>query len=262
MDISRIIALLRSEVKAAQEELNLAISFHEAWKPAAFDADLHARMGESFATNTFLIVRSALRREMLLALARLWDRSSDAVGMKSIADKLRDNHVLGTLAAECEAYWISQPTYHCGDAEDFSPEMQAAIDDLVRQDAMRFAREQSASLRCAATEAICVVDSYARGGSKHAVLRHLQTLRNERLAHRQIKQAKAATSATDVEIEAYFQDTCLVVHKFLLSVENVYYDQNEVAEVRRKHAEMFWRGLRGERTEGHPDYKPLAKISD
>ena len=33
--------------------------------------DLHERMGSSYATNTFLVIRSALRRETLLALMRL-----------------------------------------------------------------------------------------------------------------------------------------------------------------------------------------------
>lgn len=51
--------------------------------PMRFDTDLHAGMGESFATNTFMIVRFALRREMLMALNRLWDKDTNAVGMKS-----------------------------------------------------------------------------------------------------------------------------------------------------------------------------------
>ena len=81
------IGSLREQVSAAQQEFDIAIKLHETWKPAAYDQDLHERMGDSFASQTFLVVRMALRREMLLALMRLWDRDSRAVRMKlSIAD--------------------------------------------------------------------------------------------------------------------------------------------------------------------------------
>ena len=77
MDINdpRITAL-RAKVTAAHEEFDMAVTFHEAWKPAAYDSDLHVRMGASYASHTFLTVRTALRREMLLALMRLWDNDS------------------------------------------------------------------------------------------------------------------------------------------------------------------------------------------
>ena len=39
----------------------MAIAFHEVWKPAAYDTDLHARMGVSYATQAFNITRTALR---------------------------------------------------------------------------------------------------------------------------------------------------------------------------------------------------------
>ena len=85
---------LRAKVKAASEEFMQATAYHEAWKPAAYDTDLHARMGMSFATNTFLIVRQALRREMLLALMRMWDNNTKAVSLPSIANALRDERVI------------------------------------------------------------------------------------------------------------------------------------------------------------------------
>ena len=58
---------LRAEVRAALQEFNMAIAFHEVWKPAAYDKSLHERMGVSLATNAFHVVQAALRREMLLA---------------------------------------------------------------------------------------------------------------------------------------------------------------------------------------------------
>jgi hypothetical protein len=58
------IASLREKVNAADQEFDMAVTFHEVWKPAAFDDDLHKRMGASHATNAFLVVRAALRREL------------------------------------------------------------------------------------------------------------------------------------------------------------------------------------------------------
>lgn len=72
----------------------MAIMFHEVWKPATYDESLHNRMGVSYATNAFHIVRAALRREMLLALMRLWDKRREAVRMKSAAEILGDKDVI------------------------------------------------------------------------------------------------------------------------------------------------------------------------
>jgi hypothetical protein len=57
------IASLREKVNAARQEFDMAVTFHEVWKPAAFDEDLHKRMGPSYATNAFFVVREALRRK-------------------------------------------------------------------------------------------------------------------------------------------------------------------------------------------------------
>jgi hypothetical protein len=65
------IANLRKMTTAAQQEFDIAVTFHEVWKPAAYDQDLHGRLGKSYATQAFLITRNALRREMLLS-GRSW----------------------------------------------------------------------------------------------------------------------------------------------------------------------------------------------
>jgi hypothetical protein len=77
------ILALRMKVTAAVEELDTAIAFHEAWKPARHDRAFHLRLGSSHATNTFVVVRQALRRETLLAMMRLWDDDERAVGDES-----------------------------------------------------------------------------------------------------------------------------------------------------------------------------------
>lgn len=106
IDDSKILTL-RAKVRAAHEKFDTAQACHEAWKPAAYDEALHERIGRSFAANTFIVLRQALRREMLLALMRLWDNNSQAVGMKSIANSLQDKRIMDALAAECEAHWAS-----------------------------------------------------------------------------------------------------------------------------------------------------------
>jgi hypothetical protein len=56
-DDPKIVAL-RQKVTAAQQEFDMAVTFHEIWKPAAYDQDLHSRLGESFAAQAVLVTRS------------------------------------------------------------------------------------------------------------------------------------------------------------------------------------------------------------
>ncbi len=225
---AKIVSLLK-QVKAAQHELDMAITFHETWKPVAYDEVLHKRMGESFATQTFLVVRLALRREMLLALMRLWDKNSKTLRMKEfIADILRDQSVVNSLAAD--------RAVRIGMADE--------------KDQMRSDLSQRAS------EAIALVDKYCEGGSHYSVLEKLRRLRHERLAHRFIE-ATVATGLdpTDDEIESFYQDNSKLVGLFLSLVAGIAYDANDTAEVYRLYAKFFWAGVRGERTEGHPNYR-------
>jgi hypothetical protein len=217
------IASLRAEVKAAQEEFDLAVTFHEVWKPTAYDEDLHRRMGVSYATNAFLVVQAALRREMLLALMRLWDKQPKAVRMESIAKALRDKRVIDALAADRGA-------------------RLPVAEDQIRQD-----------LRQSADKAIALVDKYSKGGSHYTVREKLQTLRHHRLAHRQIRLAAATgADATDGEVESFYQDISELILLLLRVAEANADNQKDTAGVYRHHATLFWAGVRGEQTEGHP----------
>jgi hypothetical protein len=226
------IASLQKQVKAAQQEFDMAITFHETWKPAANDEDLRKRMGTSFATQTFLVVRLALRREMLLALMRLWDNDDRNVRMElSIANVLRDQSVVRALAvarAACiGADWEDQMRSH-----------------LNRQ----------------ASEAIGLVEKYSKAGSHYATLEKLRRLRNQRLAHRPVKEVAATgVDPTDEEIESFYQDNSKLVSLLLSLVAGVAYDPKDTAEVARFYAKFFWAGVRGERTEGHPNYRAPPK---
>ena len=122
---------LRESVNAAQQEFDMAVMFHETWKPTAYDDDLHRRMGTSYATHTFKVVRVALRREMVLALMRLWDTPRHALRLEHIARTLRDPHVIDALATDRAPF----------------PEAK----DLMKQDLAR-----------RAGEAIALIDKYSR----------------------------------------------------------------------------------------------------
>jgi hypothetical protein len=187
-------------------------------------------MGDSFATQTFLVVRLALRREMLLALMRLWDKDVRNVGMElSIANVLRDQSVIHALAVDRVA---------CRGTAGW-------------EDEMRHDLSQSAS------EAIALVEKYSDTGSHYATLQNLRRLRNHRLAHRPAKEVAVATGLdpTDEEIESFYQDNSKLVRLLLGLVAGVAYDPNDTAEIARFYAKLFWAGVRGERTEGHPDYR-------
>ena len=227
------IVSLRKSVKAAQEEFDMAVTFHETWKPSAYGADLHLRIGNSFAANTFNVVRLALRREMVLALMRLWDTRRDTVRLEHIAQTLRDGLVIDALA------------------EDRAPFPEAT--GQMKQD-----------LGLRAGEAIALIERYSRGGSHYAVREALQRIRHERLAHRDMTTATAAgASTTDQEIESFYRDNSEIVRLLLSVVNAVAYDPAQTGEVFRRYAAYFWAGVRGERTEGHPNYRArFVRVGD
>jgi AbiU2 len=214
------------------QELDEAIAYHEVWKPTAYDADLHARMGTSFASNAFLVVRHALRREMILALMRLWDNDSRAVNLVRVAKALRS-------ALTMEALTI-QSTARIG---------ISGVLEMVRTE-----------LQQKADAALTLVDRYAVGGSHHHVLKKLRKLRNEQLAHCQLERSPAEEFvAKNEEIEAFLSDMCELMSLLLSVVRGVAYDPKETGNVYRHHASFFWEAARGERTEGHPRYRPAPQ---
>lgn len=224
---------LQGKVKAAQDEAVMASMFHEAWKPAAYDDGLHERLGTSYATHTFISIRTALRREMLLALMRLWDtdRKNRAIGMEFIAKTLRDDQFFSALVLE--------RTRRVGMS---SPHVEVLM------------RETLESKLQKVTE---LIGKYTKGGVHHSVLEKLRILRHEHLAHHQTTPTKATgADANDKEIEAFFDDNMEIVTLLLTLVQGTAFDiSTEVAGVYRNYARYFWVGVRSERTEGHPNYR-------
>lgn len=221
---------MKKAVKAAEDEIVMAVMFHETWKPTAYDEDLHKRMGNSFATHSFQIVRSSLRREMLMALMRLWDKDKRAIRMTNIADKLRHKEFFEALVAK-----------------------RAGSTGLSPNGVNQYMREALKPKRDAVVK---LVQKYSEGGSGFAVIEKLRVLRHERLAHRQTMQSsETRVDASDQEIEAFYEDNLELVSLLLSLVMATAFDLTEAAGVYRHHAKFFWANARGERTEGHPNYR-------
>jgi hypothetical protein len=231
MDINdQQIHSLQLQVKAAQQEFDLAVTFHEVWKPTAYDEGLLNRMGESYSSQAFLVVKIALRREMLLALMRLWDNSKRSVKIHSVANILGKKSVINALAvARIERIGVG--------ISDCEGQMRQHLSDYV-------------------DEVITLVNKYSKGGSHFVVLTKLQTLRNEHLAHRQqVIEVDTEDGATDEEVETFYQDNSTLIKLLLSIVLGVSYDPDDTAKVFRHYAMHFWAGVRGERTAGHPNYR-------
>jgi AbiU2 len=246
------IAALQTKVRAGSEEFNMAIACHEAWKPAAYDAALHERLNQSFAANTFITIRQVLRREMLLALMRLWDNNPKAVGMASIAKSLKDDGLVDALAAACEAQWENGTVFG---QDDVSPEHRAAVEEASREAERAFGWRQAALLRESVAKALALIEKYSKGGSGHDLFQSLRHLRNKRLAHREVASVPRA-DATDEQIEAFYQDMATLIELLRSVAENVCYLPEETANIRRRHAALFWDSVCGERHECHPAYRP------
>lgn len=242
-DIQYDIERLKKMVDVARQEIELAVMFHETWRPAAYDADLHNRIGESYAGNAFLIVRMSLRRELLLALNRIWDTNKKSVRMGLIADRLRDKRLFEAL--------VQHRTQRLGLRSSFAP---SAI------------REALASKR---DKVLALISKYSEGGTAALVLEKLTRVRHAHLAHRELPTAPAGIDqlsqhdaesesvdlATGDEIEEFYQDSLQLISLLLSLVQAHSYDLSQAAKVYQHHAKFFWASLRGERTEGHPAFR-------
>ena len=207
------ITKLQEKVSAARQEFDLAVAFHEIWKPTAYDQDLHGRLGVSYATQALRVIRTALRRELILALIRLWDKDSRAIGMECIANALGNKKVIDALVL--------------ARVDQSSEDLEAIRADLSEK----------------ADKAILLVDKYIEDdGAGNAVYKKLRYLRNERLAHREVKTKVRATGATtiDEEIEEFYQDNSKLVHILLGIFNAMAYDPEDTAKVFGFYASHFW----------------------
>lgn len=223
---------LAAITEAATDEMVMAIMFHETWKPAALDENLHARMGTSFATQSFNIVRIALRREMVMAMMRIWDTNPDSVRMSLVAETLKNKVFIRQLTAR-RASRLGKTT--------------ESIGHLL-----------SDSLETQKRQVLNLIRKYQDGGTGYAALERIRLLRHERLAHRQAVDSPVRIDPSDTEIDALYEDslTLVTLLQSLILGRDFNLDK-EAGCVYRHHASFFWASVRGEQTAGHPNYRPL-----
>lgn len=257
MNTNDAITSLQSQVHAARDEFDFLIACHEAWKPAAYDSALHKRVSHSYAGQTFLVVRSVLRREVLLGLTRLWDDDDRrALRMRFIADCLSRPAVIQKLADKCAAQWGH---IHDLDLSEIPESERAEVIEAAKRSEVAFGRQMAEELRKRAEIAVDIIRKYDQGGSCHSTLKKLRNLRNERLAHRQVKPTPVevrGADATDEEIESFYRDMSELIKLLLSVVLRTSYNTADTAGVFQHYAKFFWASVRGERTEGHPTYRP------
>ncbi|MEX3982798.1 hypothetical protein AB4Y45_27880 [Paraburkholderia sp. EG287A] len=238
MNHAKIIAEVETQVNAAMEEATRAIAFHESWRPMAYDGELHKRMGNSYAGGTFVVIREALRREMLLALLRVWDDQQKSLGLKRTFDALRIPAVLNALI-------VKRVGEHSGSAFDriLAEHIASSCVDYINKAGELF-------------------DRYWKRGEASHVMQHLQVLRNTMLAHNQLApQRITGKDATDDEIEAFYRDTRTIVECLLHAMHATALDMNDTQGVYETYARYFFGAVRGERTEGHPEYhRPMSPL--
>ena len=246
-DTQQDIERLKNIVDTARQEIELAVMFHETWRPAAYDTGLHGRIGTSYAAHAFQIIRLSLRRELLLALTRVWDTNKQAVRMSLIADRLRDRKFFEALVR--------------------FRARRTGLRSRFTHDTMRD------SLTPKRDQVLKLIDKYSVNGTAFEVLNKLKMLRHQHLAHRQLpnapvavvgsdppgqhyKEGETSVWATDDEIETFYQDNLEIMRLLLSLIQGVAFDLSEATNVYKHHAKYFWASARGERTEGHPDYHP------
>lgn len=256
------LASLKAKVDAVLQEIDLAIAFHETWRPMVEDTNLHQRIGTSFAANSFSVIRTALRRELLLALVRVWDKDARAVNMVTIANILEDQIIAEALADEVvvdirfpsiEWRWLLE---HHGGNEKAAREAGKAGSSFL-------ARDLRAGVHSQIQAALTIIRDYDGSGSSCSVLEAVRTMRHEHLAYHQLIKTDVTTlDEFDNQIEAFYQDMLKLTEALFAAVKHVSLDLSHTAKTHTMYAALFWNGARGERTEGHPDYRARNAVAD
>lgn len=237
MNYKNSVSEIAAQVDIASEEIQTAIAAHETWRPTAFDEALHERMGTSYATGTFKVIQWALRREMLMALLRVWDAEEKAISLKRIVGCLRDPEFVAALIRMRAEH--TEGGFQRFLAEHLEANYREKIDRVGQ-----------------------LFDKYQKCGDSAHVMKHLLTLRNTTLAHRQKLPIKPQRDATADEIEQFYSDTRAIVEDLLHVIKATALDTGDTVEVYGTYAKYFWEGARGECTHGHPSYKGPFRPED
>lgn len=175
-----------------------------------------------------------------MGLLRLWDRSKGGVRIDKIAASVRKQE---TIEGLLEARSVTKHARSSGmvGAESILDEMRE-------------------NLKSHATAFLEVMNKYDDNGEGAALLKKFRTLRHERLAHFDISATSAPEkNATDQEIDQFYSDSTNMVQVLRGLVLAEFFDPAEAADVHRYYAKYFWASVRGERTEGHPNFRPAEQ---
>jgi hypothetical protein len=215
---------LRHDVRNAETDFSMAVALHECWRPAAYDSELHARMSNSYAGQAFILIRVALRREMLMALMRIWRKSGGASSLHEICTALKNRKV-----------W----------------------DELLQSRLERHELRIADSLIARRQGIISLYHSYLTDQPNHPIFVRMKELRDGRLAHSSASNTKPVDQDPgEQEVEQFFSDTSRLVADLLSLVYAEAHDYAGTANVFQHYAKLFWEGSFSERSTQHPRHRP------
>ncbi len=224
------VEIVRRAVSAAEDELVTALRFYEAWLPAATDVALMDRLGSSYATQTFEVIRFSLQRELLLAIMRFWDKDPRAIRLTDIREKLRNKDFVSRLLDDRTLRLAMRSK---GVRDRLEEDLVPKFAEIVRR-----------------------IGRYLQGGDLHENLEKMRAVRHERLAHRQVVESASGTpSLTKAVIEKIFFDTIEIVQLLMSAINGKTFAAKDAGSIFRHNAKYFWMAVRGERTRGHPAYR-------
>jgi hypothetical protein len=235
-EIDPRIAALQKRAEAALHEIQNAIQFHEVWKPAFNDEQLHGRLDNSFAANAFIVIRTALRREMLLALMKIWDDTNGSICMKTIENTLGDGNLQKALILQSTR---DRPAGRWSEGEPSEAEKMR-----IRQVTLERIAERT---RADIGECIYMIAEY-RTGEKHLVLLEMKRLRNSHIAHHQIKASERHIPQEEMGdlIESFYEDTQKLIKKLYSLTHRTAHDLEGLAKMTERYSAMFWAGVAGD----------------
>ena len=183
------LAELVALTEAITEEFDDAVACHEVWRPAAYDPSVQKRMGQSYAAHAFNIIVSVLRRELFMALSRLWDTDHRNVDLRRVVAYLSNGDLVARLETARVRRRLPVPS---GALTPVSEVSRPSVQDSWSHLEARMEAEDVETLRGQIAKVKTIIQSYDKGGHRHVHLKQLMALRHTRLAHRSISPSKKA----------------------------------------------------------------------
>ncbi len=179
----------RRLVAAASEQIEEAIAFREAAKPAETDTQIIGRYNNTYAAHVFNLVRWSLSAHVAMSCARLWEDSHFATAAPIRTAKDKRSLSLLAVAGELEKDEVQKAlaNFH-GDAAASIPFGRAAISGKDYSSLADVAQDEPHVFESIVRSRACRVEAARLAAPKHA-----QDLRNAILT------AKTGRLAADLE---------------------------------------------------------------